>query len=131
MSPCLRMSGVFYLARVLINIIIELLMVLSAETNGPVFDSVPEGDAMFTLKLQDYSATEKEEVSLDCELSKDVPVVWYHNEKEVTASKMVVLRSEGTRRALVLKKVEQNDKGTYVCDCGTDKTSANIHIEGI
>lgn len=82
------------------------------------------------MKLQDYTATEKDEISLDCELSKDVPVVWYHNEKEVISSKMVVLRSEGTRRALVLKRVEQSHRGTYVCDCGSDKTSASISIEG-
>lgn len=82
------------------------------------------------MKLRDYTATEKDEVSLDCELSKDVPVVWYHNEKEVVASKLLIMKSEGTRRSLVLKKVAQNDQGKYVCDCGTDKTSANIMIEG-
>lgn len=82
------------------------------------------------VKLQDYTATEKDEVTLDCELSKDVPVIWYHNEKEIIASKMVIMRSEGTRRSLILKKVEQSNKGKYVCDCGTDKTLANIDIEG-
>lgn len=92
--------------------------------------SVPEGDAVFVVKLQDYTATEKDEVTLDCELSKDVPVIWYHNEKEIIASKVVVIRSEGTRRSLILKRVEQSNKGKYVCDCGTDKTSANINIEG-
>lgn len=91
---------------------------------------VSEGDAVFVVKLQDYTATEKDEVTLDCELSKDVPVIWYHNEKEIIASKMIVIRSEGMRRSLVLKKVEQSNKGKYVCDCGTDKTSANINIEG-
>lgn len=83
------------------------------------------------VKLQDYTATEKEEVSLDCELSKDVPVVWYHSEKEIIASKLMVMKSEGTRRSLILKKAEQSNRGQYVCDCGTDKTSANINIEGI
>ena len=82
------------------------------------------------VKLQDYTATEKDEVSLNCELSKDVPVVWYHSEKEIIASKMVVMKSEGTRRSLVLKKVELSNKGKYVCDCGTDKTQANLNIEG-
>lgn len=94
------------------------------------FLSAPEGDPIFVVKLQDYSATEKEEVTLDCELSKDVPVLWYHEEKEIIASKMFIMRSEGTRRSLVLKKVELSDKGKYVCDCGTDKTSANVSIEG-
>lgn len=82
-------------------------------------------------KLQDFTATEKDELVLDCQLSKDVPVIWYHSEKEITTSKMVVLKSEGTRRSLVLKKVEQSNKGTYTCDCGTDKTSAIIDVQGL
>lgn len=92
--------------------------------------SVPEGDPVFVVKLQDYTATEKDEVTLSCELSKDVPVVWYHSEKELTASKMLLMRSEGTRRALVLKKVERQNEGRYVCDCGTDKTAAAVTVEG-
>lgn len=82
------------------------------------------------MKLQDYTATEKDEVTLDCELSKDVPVLWYHDDTEIIASKMVVMKSEATRRVLILKKVEDKDKGKYVCDCGTDKTTAIINIEG-
>lgn len=92
--------------------------------------SVPEGDPVFVVKLQDFTATEKDDITLDCELSKDVPVVWYHAEREITASKMVVVRSEGTHRTLVLKKVEQNNKGQYICDCGTDRTSAVVSVEG-
>ncbi|KAF3843838.1 hypothetical protein F7725_002687 [Dissostichus mawsoni] len=91
--------------------------------------TVIEGDAVFVVKLQDYTATEKDEVSLDCELSKDVPVMWFHEETEVIASKTLLMKSEGTRRSLVLRKVEQSDKGKYVCDCGTDKTTASINIE--
>lgn len=92
--------------------------------------SVLEGDPVFVVKLQDYTATEKDEVTLSCELSKDVPVVWYHGEKELTASKMLLMGSEGTRRVVVLKKVERQDEGRYVCDCGTDKTTAAITVEG-
>lgn len=93
--------------------------------------SVPEGDAIFVAKLQDFTATEKDELILDCELSKDVPVIWYHSEQEITASKTVVLKSEGTRRSLFLKRVEQSSKGTYTCDCGTDKTSAVLDVQGL
>lgn len=91
---------------------------------------VPEGDAYFTVKLQDYTAVEKDEVTLDCELSKDVPVRWYHNETEIKASKMVTIRAEGNKRTLSIKKVEGKDKGQYLCDCDTDKTMATISIEG-
>lgn len=89
-----------------------------------------EGDARFITKLQHYTAVEKDEVTLDCELSKDVPVKWFHNEIEIKASKMVSIKVEGKRRILNIKKVEQKDKGVYVCDCETDKTSGNVNIEG-
>lgn len=85
---------------------------------------------MFVVKLQDYTATEKDQVSLDCELNKDVPVVWYHEEKEIIASKTVLLKSEATRRSLVLRKVELSSKGKYSCDCATDKTVADLTVEG-
>lgn len=91
---------------------------------------VPEGDAYFTVKLQDYTAVEKEQVVLDCELNKDVEVMWYHNEAEVKASKAVLIKAEGKRRTLTIKKVADKDKGQYLCDCGTDKTTATLHIEG-
>lgn len=91
---------------------------------------VPEGDAYFVVKLQDYTAVEKDEVTLDCELSKDVPVMWYHNETEIKASKMVTISADANRRVLSIKKVDDRDKGQYICDCGTDKTMANINIEG-
>lgn len=73
---------------------------------------------------------EKDEVVLDCELNKDVDVIWYHNEAELKPSKMVAIKAEGKRRTLILKKVGDKDKGQYVCDCGTDKTAAVLHIEG-
>lgn len=89
-----------------------------------------EGAARFVVKLQDYTAVEKDEVTLDCELSKDVPVRWFYKETEIKASKMVTMRAEGKRRILTIKKVEDKDKGQYTCDCETDKTSCNINIEG-
>lgn len=96
------------------------------QTNVPV----SEGDAYFTVKLQDYTAVEKDEVVLDCELNKDVNVMWYHNETEVKASKMLTIKAEDKRRSLVIRRVGDKDKGQYVCDCGTDKTTATLHIEG-
>ena len=96
----------------------------------PKISPIPEGDAYFTVKLQDYTAVEKDRVVLDCELSKDVDVMWYHDEAEIKTSKMVAIKAEGKRRTLVIKKVGDENKGQYVCDCGTDKTTATLHIEG-
>lgn len=91
---------------------------------------IPEGDAYFTVKLQDYTAVEKDMVALDCELNKDVDVMWYHNEAEIKPSKVVTIKAEGKRRTLIISRVADKDKGQYVCDCGTDKTSATLHIKG-
>lgn len=67
---------------------------------------------------------------LDCELSKEVDVMWYHNEAEVKSSKMVSIKAEGKRRTLSIRRVGDTNKGQYVCDCGTDKTTATLNIEG-
>lgn len=91
---------------------------------------IPEGEARFVVKLQDYTAVEKDEVVLDCELNKDVPVRWFHNEAEIKASKTVTIKAEDKRRILIIKRVGDKDKGQYVCDCETDKTIANLNIEG-
>lgn len=89
-----------------------------------------EGDAYFTVKLQDYTAVEKDQVVLECVLNKEVDVIWYHNQAEVRPSKTVAIKAEGLRRTLVLRKVGHGDAGPYTCDCGTDKTTAALHIEG-
>lgn len=91
---------------------------------------LPEGDAYFTVKLQDYTAVEKDQVVLECELNKEVDVIWYRDQAEVRPSKTVAVRAEGRRRTLVLKRVSHGDAGQYTCDCGTDKTAAALHIEG-
>lgn len=103
---------------------------IQSSVSKPYYLFVPEGDARFVVKLQDYTAVEKDKVVLDCELSKDVPVRWFHNEKEIKASKMVTIKAEEKRRILILRKVEDKEKGQYICDCETDKTMANLNIEG-
>lgn len=67
---------------------------------------------------------------LDCELNKDVDVMWYHNEAEIKPSKIVTIKADGKRRTLIISRVTDKDKGQYVCDCGTDKTSVTLHIKG-
>lgn len=110
----------------------DLVSCLSCSTflSGLKTIPIPEGDAYFTVKLQDYTAVEKDKVLLDCELNKDVDVMWYHNEAEIKPSKTVTVKADGKHRTLIISKVADKDKGQYVCDCGTDKTSATLHIKG-
>lgn len=49
---------------------------------------------------------------------------------ELRPSKKVTIISQGTKRNLTIHKCEFDDKGTYVCDAGDDKTSANLTVKG-
>ena len=68
---------------------------------------------------------------LQCEISKaDAPVKWFKDGQEIKPSKNAVIKADGKKRMLILKKALKSDIGQYTCDCGTDKTSGNLEIEG-
>lgn len=90
-----------------------------------------EGDLYFTVKLQNFTAIEKDEVVFCCELSRSAAdVCWFKDGTKIVPSKNVLLQSDGRKRRLVLKKAEKVSIGVYSCDCGSDKTSAELNIEG-
>lgn len=90
-----------------------------------------EGDLYFAVRLQNYAAVEKDEVVLSCELSRAAAEVrWFRDGNEIFPSKNVLLQSDGRKRSLVIRKVAQSHAGAYTCDCGTDKTAADLNIEG-
>lgn len=83
------------------------------------------------MKLQNYTAVEKDEVMLSCELSKAAGEVrWFKDGNEIFPSKNILIQSDGKKRMLVIKRTAKSSKGEYTCDCGTDKTTANLNIEG-
>lgn len=91
-----------------------------------------EGEAYFITKLQDYTAVEKDEVVLKCELSKhSAEVKWFKDGTEIIPSKNILIKADGKKRILTVKKAEKANTGEYVCDCGSDKTTAKLNIEGI
>lgn len=70
-------------------------------------------------------------MKLVCELSKAVAdVKWFKDGKEITPSKNIAISSDGKKRILTVRKAEKANIGTYSCDCGSDKTSAELNIEG-
>lgn len=74
---------------------------------------------------------EKDEVKLVCELSKTVAdVKWFKDGKEITPSKNIAIGTDGKKRILTVRKAEKANIGEYTCDCGSDKTTANLNIEG-
>uniref|UniRef100_A0A3B3QG32 non-specific serine/threonine protein kinase n=1 Tax=Paramormyrops kingsleyae TaxID=1676925 RepID=A0A3B3QG32_9TELE len=74
---------------------------------------------------------EKDEVVLVCELSKPAAEVkWFKDSKELAPSKNIVIRSEGKKRILTIKRAEKSNIGEYTCDCISEKTMAKLNIEG-
>lgn len=91
-----------------------------------------EGEPYFVTKLQDYTAVEKDEVMMVCELSKaSAQVKWFKDGQDIIPSKNVLLKADGKRRILTVKKAEKGNIGEYTCDCGSDKTIARLDIEGV
>lgn len=92
---------------------------------------ISEGDVYFTNKLQDYTAVEKDEVVLMCEVSKSsAEVKWFKDGKEIVPSKNIQIKSDGKKRSLTVRKAEKANIGEYTCDCGSDKTTSRLNIEG-
>lgn len=90
-----------------------------------------EGDLYFTVKLQNYTAVEKDEAILSCEISKaSGDVKWFKDGEEVFPSKNILIQSDGKKRMLVIKKASKRSAGTYTCSCTTDKTTSDLNIEG-
>lgn len=70
-------------------------------------------------------------MQLVCELSKAVAdVKWFKDGKEITPSKNIAISTDGKKRILTVRKAEKVNIGEYTCDCGSDKTTANLNIEG-
>lgn len=92
--------------------------------------SFTEADPYFTVKLHDKTGVEKDEIILKCEVSKDVPVKWFKDGEEIVPSPKYSIKADGLRRILKIKQAKLKDKGEYTCDCGTDKTKANVTVEG-
>lgn len=69
---------------------------------------------------------------LKCELSKSsAEVKWFKDGTEIIPSKNILIKADGKKRILILRKAEKANIGEYVCDCGSDKTTAKLNIEGI
>uniref|UniRef100_A0A7N4PFA3 non-specific serine/threonine protein kinase n=1 Tax=Sarcophilus harrisii TaxID=9305 RepID=A0A7N4PFA3_SARHA len=93
--------------------------------------TVIELPVKFSHPLQDIVATEKEKVTLECELSRaSHDVKWLKDGVVLRAGKTLGIVSQGTKRSLVIHKCEFGDQGTYVCDAGDAKTSATLQVQG-
>ena len=74
---------------------------------------------------------EEEKAEFICSVSKDTyEVKWFRGDKEIKAGDKYDIVSEGKRRALIVKKCEAKDEGSYVAHIGDVKASADLYVIG-
>ncbi|KAM6148397.1 obscurin [Erethizon dorsatum] len=91
---------------------------------------VTELPVTFSCPLKDVVVTQKEKMTLECELSRPVTVRWLKDGVELRAGKAVGMTAQGTRRSLVIYCCELGDQGVYVCDAGDAQSSASLKVQG-
>ncbi|XP_074241569.1 obscurin isoform X21 [Saimiri boliviensis] len=93
--------------------------------------SVTELPVSFSRPLQDVVTTEKEKVTLECELSRpNVDVRWLKDGVELRAGKTVGIAAQGACRSLTIYRCEFTDQGVYVCDAHDAQSSASLKVQG-
>ncbi|XP_032704376.1 obscurin [Lontra canadensis] len=92
---------------------------------------VTELPVRFSRPLQDMVATEKDRVTLECELSRpSVDVRWLKDGVELRVGKTVGMVAQGACRSLVIYRCELGDQGVYVCDARDAQSSASLKVQG-
>ncbi|XP_048212692.1 obscurin isoform X13 [Perognathus longimembris pacificus] len=92
---------------------------------------VTELPVYFIRPLQDVVTTQKEKVTMECELSRpNVNVCWLKDGVELRAGKAVGIVAQGTCRSLIIYRCEVGDQGIYVCDAHDAQTSASLKVQG-
>ncbi|XP_040310372.1 obscurin isoform X20 [Herpailurus yagouaroundi] len=93
--------------------------------------TVTELPVRFSRPLQDVVATEKDRVTLECELSRpNVDVRWLKDGVELRVGKTVGMVAQGTCRSLIIFRCELGDQGVYVCDARDAQSSASLKVQG-
>ncbi|KAI5700170.1 hypothetical protein M8J75_015173 [Diaphorina citri] len=84
----------------------------------------------FTKVLKHQQLTEKDTLTLLCELDDERgEVVWHKNGEELKGDKRVQITKDGRKRKLVIKDSKVTDAGMYTCTSNADKTEAEIVIQ--
>ncbi|XP_054374772.1 obscurin isoform X20 [Pongo abelii] len=92
---------------------------------------VTELPVSFSRPLQDVVTTEKEKVTLECELSRpNVDVRWLKDGVELRAGKTMAIAAQGACRSLTIYRCEFVDQGVYVCDAHDAQSSASVKVQG-
>ena len=85
----------------------------------------------FTVPTKPQTITEKQSVTLECEVSKpNKKVTWLKAGKEIKPSKDVEITAEGTIHRLTLKSAKKEDAVEFTAKLPSDKTSAKLTFQG-
>ncbi|XP_075172031.1 obscurin isoform X19 [Anomaloglossus baeobatrachus] len=91
--------------------------------------TVKEPPVQITHPLQDLTVEERDKVTLECEVSRaSAEVTWLKDGFELRPSKKITIISQSNKRNLTIHKCEHDDTGTYVCDAGDHKSSAQLTV---
>ncbi|XP_017602265.1 PREDICTED: obscurin isoform X2 [Corvus brachyrhynchos] len=77
----------------------------------------------------EISVSPSESLELVCEVSAaGGAVVWRKDQTEVKQDQRTTIVSQGTQRKLIIKKVTQQDQGSYTCETKYDKTTFQVKV---
>ncbi|XP_053324277.1 obscurin [Spea bombifrons] len=94
--------------------------------------TVTELPARFNVGLTNVEVTEGGKAVLRCGVTKpSAPVQWKRGEKDLKPTDKYEMRQDGCTVELVISDVETSDKGTYMCVCGEQKTSASLTVHAL
>lgn len=79
----------------------------------------------------EVSVSPSESLELVCEVSAaGGAVVWRKDQAEVKQDQRTTIVSQGTQRKLIIRKVTQQDQGSYTCETKDDKTTFQVKVRG-
>uniref|UniRef100_A0A8D2N3S0 Obscurin, cytoskeletal calmodulin and titin-interacting RhoGEF n=1 Tax=Zonotrichia albicollis TaxID=44394 RepID=A0A8D2N3S0_ZONAL len=79
----------------------------------------------------EVSVSPSESLELVCEVSAaGGAVVWRKDQAEVKQDQRTTIVCQGTQRKLIIKKVTQQDQGSYTCETKDDRTTFQVKVRG-
>lgn len=103
-------------------------------TQGPAFTLPPTlaaAPVRFLRELQAQEVDEGTSAHLRCELSQEaVSVEWRKGSLQLFPCAKYQMVQEGTTATLLVREVEQEDAGEYICDAGHAQSIARLSVRG-
>lgn len=79
----------------------------------------------------EVSVSPSESLELVCEVSAaGGAVVWRKGQTELKQDQRTTIVSQGTQRKLIVRRVTQQDQGSYTCETKDDRTTFQVKVRG-